>query len=47
LEYLGLDPWKCTLAVSVGRIDGKPEIALPLDGGNDRRYPVGRVVVSR
>ena len=34
------------LAVSVGRKDGKPEIALPLAGGVGRIYPVGKIVVT-
>ena len=33
------------LAVSVGRVDGRPEIALPLAGGCGRTYPVGKVTV--
>ena len=43
-----LKPGIYTLAVSVGRRDGKPEIALPLEGGIDRIYPVGKIeVVSK
>ena len=42
LEESGAD----TLAVSVGRKDGKPEIALPLEGGVDRIYPVGKIEVK-
>ena len=43
-----LKPGIYTLAVSVGRKDGKPEIALPLEGGIDRIYPVGKIeVVSK
>ena len=42
------NPGIYTLAVSVGRKDGKPEIALPLEGGIDRIYPVGKIeVVSK
>ena len=40
-----LKPGTYALAVSVGRADGKPEIALPLAGGKDRLYPVGRVAI--
>ena len=40
-----LKPGVYTLAVSVGRNDGKPEIALPLEGGVGRVYPVGRISV--
>ena len=43
-----LKPGIYTLAVSVGRKDGKPEIALPLEGGIDRIYPVDKIeVVSK
>ena len=43
-----LKPGVYTLAVSVGRKDGKLEIALPLEGGIDRIYPVGKIeVVSK
>jgi hypothetical protein len=35
-----------TLAVSVGRRDGRPEVALPLAGGIDRVYPIGRITVK-
>ena len=42
-----LEPGVYTLAVSVGRKDGKPEIALPLKGGVDRVYPVGRIAVTK
>ena len=41
-----LKPGVYTLAVSVGRKDGKPEIALPLEGGIDRIYPVGKIEVA-
>ena len=41
-----LKPGTYTLAVSVGRKDGKPEISLPLADGLDRVYPVGNVVVK-
>ena len=32
-------------AVSVGTAQGTPEIALPLENGKGRRYPVGTVRV--
>ena len=41
-----LKPGVYTLAVSVGRKDGKPTIALPLAGGKDRLYPLGKITVS-
>ena len=41
-----LKPGVYTLAVSVGRKDGKPTIALPLPGGRDRLYPLGKVSVE-
>lgn len=40
-----VDPGEYTLAVSVGRADGKPEVALPLANGRDRLYPVGKIAV--
>ena len=40
-----LKPGSYTLAVSVGRADGRSEIALPLADGRGRTYPVGRVTV--
>ena len=40
-----LKPGTYTLAVSVGRADGKPLVALPLAGGVDRVYPIGRIAV--
>ena len=42
-----LAPGEYTLCVSVGDRQGTPVIALPLAGGNDRRYPVGKVTVER
>jgi hypothetical protein len=42
-----LRPGVYTLAVSVGRADGKPEIALPLSGGKGRVYPVGKITVVK
>jgi len=42
-----LAPGKYTLCVSVGDRQGTPKIALPIAGGSDRRYPIGKVVVSR
>jgi len=41
-----LKPGAYTLAVSVGRKDGKPEIALPLEGGDGRMYPIGKITVT-
>ena len=43
-----LKPGTYRLAVSVGKADGTPEIALPLEGqiGSSRRYAVGAVRVS-
>lgn len=40
-----LKPGVYTLAVSVGTNYGKPEIALPLVGGVDRVYPIGKIEV--
>ena len=43
-----LKPGTYTLAVSVGRKDGKPTIALPLAGDAQRRlYPLGRITVGK
>ena len=42
----GIEPGN-TLAVSVGRADGKPEIALPLAGGKNRMYPSVTIDVVR
>ena len=39
-------PGDYTLTVSLGTEDGVPKIALPLVGGKDRRYPVGRIRVQ-
>lgn len=40
-------PGTYTLAVSLGKADGTPTIALPLaNGTKDRRYPVGRITVG-
>ena len=41
-----ISPKAYTLAVSFGSRDGTPEISLPLAGGANRRYPVGRIVVK-
>lgn len=41
-----LKPGTYTLAVSVGTWQGTPEIALPLEGGRDRRYPIGKIEVK-
>jgi hypothetical protein len=40
-----LAPGEYTLCISVGDRQGTPKIALPITGGNDRRYPVGRIIV--
>lgn len=40
-----VDPGVYTLAVSVGRANGAPEIALPLAGGKGRVYPLGKIEV--
>ena len=42
-----LAPGEYTLCVSVGDRQGTPKIALPIVGGSDRRYPVGKVRVER
>ena len=43
-----LKPGTYTLAVSVGSLQGTPEIALPLEGGRaDRRYPLGTLTVRK
>lgn len=41
-----LKPGKYTLSVSVGSLQGVPQIALPLAGGNARRYPLGSIVLQ-
>ena len=41
-----LKPGVYTLAVSVGRADGKPQVALPLANGIDRVYPIGRIALK-
>jgi hypothetical protein len=41
-----LKPGVYTIAVSVGRIDGKPEISLPLSGGVNRVYPLGKITMK-
>ena len=41
-----LKPGAYRLAVSVGRADGRPEIALPLGGGAEKIYPVGKMSVE-
>ena len=40
-HHVMLKPGKYRLCVSVGRRDGAPVVALPLEGGFGRRYPVG------
>ena len=42
----GIDPGCYTLGVSVGSADGRPEIALPLQGGANRIYPIGPIRVQ-
>ena len=41
-----LSPGEYVLCVSVGTRQGMPKIALPLAGGNARRYPIGKVVLQ-
>jgi hypothetical protein len=41
-----LAPGEYTLCVSVGDRQGTPKIALPIAGGSDRRYPIGKVKVE-
>jgi hypothetical protein len=41
-----LAPGTYTLCVSVGNRQGTPKIALPLAGGNSRRYPVSKIVLK-
>ena len=45
--YEMLKPGTYTLCVSAGSRQGTPAIALPLEGGRNRRYPVGTVTVER
>ena len=52
LGYIGSDgmmptlkPGVYELAVSLGRADGIPEIALPISGGRNRVYPIGKIEV--
>ena len=47
--YVMLKPGRYRLAVSVGKGDGMPEIALPLEEqiGTTRRYVVGEVMVAK
>ena len=42
-----LAPGEYDLCVSVGSRQGTPKIALPLVGGDGRRYPVGKVTVLK
>ena len=44
-NYMMLKPGEYRLAVSVGSRDGRSEIALPLAGGKDRLYPLGKIRV--
>lgn len=43
LKVPSIRPGAYTLAVSFGSAQGTPELALPLDGGLGRRYPVGHL----
>ena len=45
--YEMLPPGSYALCVSVGSKQGTPTIALPLEGGKNRRYPVGTITVER
>ena len=45
-KYVMLKPGTYTLCVSVGSLQGTPEIALPLPQGTGRRYPIGRMEVK-
>lgn len=40
-----LKPGVYTLCVSVGTRQGRPQIAIPLPGGENRRYPLGKITV--
>jgi hypothetical protein len=42
-----LAPGEYSFCVSVGDRQGTPVIALPLAGGRDRRYPLGKVRVLK
>ena len=42
-----LAPGEYDLCVSVGTRQGTPKIALPIAGGNARRYSIGKVTVSK
>ena len=44
--YRMLPAGEYDLCVSLGSRDGRPEIALPLRGGKDRTYPLGRIRVT-
>ena len=41
-----LKPGRYTLNVSVGTRSGTPQIALPLENGVQRRYPIGQIEVQ-
>ncbi len=41
-----LTPGTYTLCASLGDPDGTPRLALPLKGGQGRRYPVGKIAVK-
>jgi len=47
LKVPTLKPGQYTLAVSFGTPQGTPTLALPLEGGLGRRYPVGKVTVEK
>ena len=44
--YVMLKHGEYTLAVSVGTSQGTPKIALPLENGKGRRYPIGKIMVK-
>ena len=46
VTYRMLPAGEYTLAVSLGSRIGKPEIALPLAGGKDRVYPLGKIRIG-
>ena len=41
-----LKPGDYTLCVSVGKADATPALALPLPGGTNRRYRLGKISVQ-
>lgn len=42
-----IEPGEYTLCVSLGDAAGVPQLALPLKGGKDRLYPIGRITLVR